>query len=168
MATHYAVNGAHDVPSSNNGPWCRHARGTRVSNNEPAGLIVTTYFASNPTSSSYDDSGLHTSYRPLKITALKWPSQLIAVGELIGQRNNSGGSTLVPIRNSNDYGIWAGHLGRSNYLFMDGHVKALRPTQIAVPINMMDVNKQDQPCQQAVDGRTGQPGLLAVEERYGS
>ncbi len=31
---------------------------------------------------------------------------------------------------------FAGHLGTSNYLFADGHVKALRPTSTATPFNM--------------------------------
>ncbi len=31
---------------------------------------------------------------------------------------------------------FAGHLGTSNYLFADGHVKSLRPTQTATPFNM--------------------------------
>ena len=31
---------------------------------------------------------------------------------------------------------FAGHLGTANYLFADGHVKAMRPTQTASPVNL--------------------------------
>jgi len=31
---------------------------------------------------------------------------------------------------------FAGHLGTANYLFADGHVKSLRPTQTGTPVNM--------------------------------
>lgn len=33
-------------------------------------------------------------------------------------------------------GMFAGHLGTAVYLFADGHVKAMRPTQTATPLNM--------------------------------
>ncbi len=46
---------------------------------------------------------------------------------------------------------WAGHLGTFNNLFIDGHVKALRPTQTASPINMwgtMTDNPASENCSQ--------------------
>jgi prepilin-type N-terminal cleavage/methylation domain-containing protein/prepilin-type processing-associated H-X9-DG protein len=32
--------------------------------------------------------------------------------------------------------LYAGHSGRANWLFVDGHVKALKPTQTGTPLNM--------------------------------
>lgn len=38
------------------------------------------------------------------------------------------------------------HLGTTNFLFCDGHVKALHPSQTAIPINMWDVNNNPAPA----------------------
>ncbi len=32
--------------------------------------------------------------------------------------------------------LFSGHLGTGNFLFTDGHVKSLRPTQTMTPVNM--------------------------------
>jgi prepilin-type N-terminal cleavage/methylation domain-containing protein/prepilin-type processing-associated H-X9-DG protein len=160
LASHYGVSGIHD-PSANNGPYCGAANGVRSGSNWPAGPMATTFV---------DTSGtLHATMRPLKISAIQSPAQLIGVAE-VNQRNGTV-TMVVPIYQfisaSDQRGLWAGHLGTSNYLFMDGHVKALRPAATAVPFDLWDVNKQNQPCQQLVDGLTGVPGLNKVEELYG-
>jgi len=38
-----------------------------------------------------------------------------------------------------DYNIWSGHLTFMNVLFVDGHVKAMKPLQTATPINMWTI-----------------------------
>lgn len=67
------------------------------------------------------------------------PSRTILVGE---QSTNSTNepyflhtSYFSPPTNS-----LVNHLGMSNYLFIDGHVKSLKPTATAVPFNMWIVN----------------------------
>ncbi len=55
--------------------------------------------------------------------------------------------TVDDARNSG----WAGHLGTFNNLFIDGHVKAYRPTQTASPFNMwgtMTDNTASDTCSQ--------------------
>ena len=44
--------------------------------------------------------------------------------------------------------LYAGHLGRSNWLYADGHVKALRPTETCLETDMWDLTKNNanQPC----------------------
>ena len=37
--------------------------------------------------------------------------------------------------NIRDY-IWIGHLGQGNWLFADGHVKSMKPSQTNFPFNM--------------------------------
>jgi prepilin-type processing-associated H-X9-DG protein len=37
--------------------------------------------------------------------------------------------------------VWSDHLSTSNYLFCDGHVKALKATQTATPKNMWTVEE---------------------------
>lgn len=55
---------------------------------------------------------------------------------------------------------WAGHLGTGNYLFADGHVKAMKPSQTHTPKNMWTVGD---------DGATmdaGTSGCLNLAEAY--
>jgi prepilin-type N-terminal cleavage/methylation domain-containing protein/prepilin-type processing-associated H-X9-DG protein len=40
--------------------------------------------------------------------------------------------------------LFAGHFGRANWLFLDGHVKALKPSQTAIPLNMWIPNATGQ------------------------
>jgi prepilin-type N-terminal cleavage/methylation domain-containing protein/prepilin-type processing-associated H-X9-DG protein len=42
--------------------------------------------------------------------------------------------------------LFAGHSGLTDYVFADGHAKALKPTATGYPINMWAVNKQDEPA----------------------
>ncbi|MDQ3815751.1 MAG: prepilin-type N-terminal cleavage/methylation domain-containing protein [Armatimonadota bacterium] len=60
---------------------------------------------------------------------IQYPAQLIAVTESF-----EGNAEIVITRASfgipsANQGLFAGHLGTSNYLFADGHVKSLRPLQ---------------------------------------
>lgn len=90
----------------------------------------------------------NTGCRGINISSLTDPSQLISVCETYRQQNaqfsiDLSGNTIttgtVPefIGKSFYEGtLFAGHLGTSNYLFADGHVKALRPIQTAQPVNL--------------------------------
>ncbi len=57
-----------------------------------------------------------------------------------------GGCDFTPPGSHTD--LYAGHLGRSNWLFADGHVRALRPTETCLEANMWDLNSNNagQPC----------------------
>ena len=74
---------------------------------------------------------------------------------------------------------FAGHLGTLNVLFADGHVKAMRPTALASPKNMMgsfnDINNNGGPCNDiwsydAVNCDTVSPkalqGMQLLEKKY--
>jgi prepilin-type processing-associated H-X9-DG protein len=78
---------------------------------------------------------------PVALSQVQSPSQVIAVTEIwhvpwvavIIDRNavaynDSGTGGPASVTAYQDV-LWAGHFGRSNYLFADGHVKSLRPTQ---------------------------------------
>lgn len=96
-----------------------------------------------PTSSA-DETGFFGQAYTIPLAQIQNPSQLIAVTELwhapwvtvIIDRddltNAEDGKTYTA------YGelLFVGHLGRSNYLFADGHVKALRPLQTVQGTNM--------------------------------
>jgi len=103
--------------------------------------------ASSPSqqpTSSEAETGVFGQAYTIPLSLITNPSQLIAVTELwhapwvtvIVDRhdlsNTEDGITYTA------YGdlIFAGHLGRSNYLFADGHVKALRPLQTITDVNM--------------------------------
>ena len=67
------------------------------------------------------------------------PSEIILVSEYAWTDNylNWGDGNAT---NPNDVGLYFhGHLGTSNFLFCDGHVKALKPTATAVPTNMWNI-----------------------------
>jgi prepilin-type N-terminal cleavage/methylation domain-containing protein/prepilin-type processing-associated H-X9-DG protein len=85
---------------------------------------------------------------PVALSQVQSPSQVIAVTEIwhvpwvavIIDRNavaynDSGTGGPASVTAYQDV-LWAGHFGRSNYLFADGHVKSLRPTQTNQGANM--------------------------------
>lgn len=95
-----------------------------------------------------DETGIFGQVFPVKESLVNNPSQTIAVAEMwhvpyvaiIIDRNDlsyndtgKGGQSW-----SNVYGnvLFAGHLGTSNYLFADGHVKSLRPLQTIQGTNL--------------------------------
>ena len=87
------------------------------------------------------------------------PATLFLVGETDGggwQLNNPpnpplldplcGGCSFRTADSHTD--LFAGHLTRSNWLFADGHVRALRPTQTCLPADLWDLNRNNAglPC----------------------
>jgi prepilin-type N-terminal cleavage/methylation domain-containing protein/prepilin-type processing-associated H-X9-DG protein len=83
------------------------------------------------------------------------PAQTIELGEGMGysyfyfDNSSTDAAAALGFANSaqpqNMY-MWAGHFGRSNYLFVDGHAKALRPLQTGTPVNLWpkeEAAKQD-------------------------
>jgi prepilin-type N-terminal cleavage/methylation domain-containing protein/prepilin-type processing-associated H-X9-DG protein len=60
--------------------------------------------------------------------------------------NNMYGSTTSYGRGD----FFAGHLGTANFLFADGHVKSLKPTATATPINMWNIEETGNGCSELV------------------
>lgn len=96
-----------------------------------------------PTSSS-DERGFFGQGHTIPLALIENPSQLIAVTELwhapwvtviVDRDDLTNAEDGVTYRAYGDL-LFAGHLGRSNYLFADGHVKALRPLQTVAGVNM--------------------------------
>ncbi len=94
---------------------------------------------------SAPEKGLFGNAVPVSMAAVERPADLIAVGELYNIPYvsliidvDTGAATSHTGQPVTFYGeaIFAGHSGRSNYLFADGHVKALKPTQTAQPVNL--------------------------------
>jgi prepilin-type N-terminal cleavage/methylation domain-containing protein/prepilin-type processing-associated H-X9-DG protein len=77
--------------------------------------------------------------RPTSLASIETPSQSIMVVEYDGIGNHANVQTV-----SASPGMWSlnGHLGTTNMLFVDGHVKAMKPTQTVTPgsTNMWTVN----------------------------
>ena len=63
---------------------------------------------------------------PMNIAAFDETAEIIAITEYA---NPSTGMAIEMNNATNGKQLFAGHLGTTNYTFMDGHVKALRPTQ---------------------------------------
>jgi prepilin-type N-terminal cleavage/methylation domain-containing protein/prepilin-type processing-associated H-X9-DG protein len=115
---------------------------------------------------------------PVAVASIPWPSQLIAIAEYEHQGNpqyKDVGPPLQVVSTTAPQGLWAGHLQTSNYLFADGHVKALKPIQTAVPADLWgwsDYNTTGGPIKND-DGLVNQPhdgvhntiggGILAMQ-----
>lgn len=106
-----------------------------------------------------NDTVLKSGTMPAALGALQNPSTLFLVGETDGtgyKLNNPpnppllspdcGGCDLHPAGSHTD--LFAGHLTRSNWLFADSHVKALRPAQTCAGADIWDLdrNNANLPC----------------------
>jgi prepilin-type processing-associated H-X9-DG protein len=98
---------------------------------------------SQPTSSS-DETGYFGQAYTISLAQIDYPSQLIAVTEIwrvpwvtiiVDRPDPSHTEDGVTYTGYGEM-LFAGHLGRSNYLFADGHVKSLRPMQTIQGDNM--------------------------------
>jgi prepilin-type processing-associated H-X9-DG protein len=161
LPSHYVVN---DGNSSTF--WCGSPGLRRSGYSVPSGPMATIYTLAADGS---PDTGTSQNF-PLKISAIQSPSQLIGVCEYLNP-NGYVASTGFLAQNiaaeRSVRGIFAGHLGTSNYLFMDGHVKALRAPATAVPVDMWDTNRQDQSCPQLITASdTNFRGLGAIDGFY--
>lgn len=67
---------------------------------------------------------------------LQAPAQKILAAELVNTNWTDYGSNWWNSAPGNWVNGFAGHSGTANYLFADGHVKAMKPTQTAAPLNM--------------------------------
>lgn len=119
--------------------------------------------------------GDHGTAGPVGLAGVDSPATKIMVAELAG---GATGQTWT------DYGSWwwpgscncwgygfGGHLGTSNYLFGDGHVKALKPLATATPVNMWgSVDSGVCPNNPTINCDTPEPsifpGLQTVQNNY--
>ena len=95
------------------------------------------------------------------ITTFVNPSQLLLVteGGVRAGVNPSWG-------NGPDYGVWSGHDGMMNVLFADGHVKAMKPSWTASPLNMWMVNNSNAAMATSVSAWSGLYSLPYQEARF--
>lgn len=81
-----------------------------------------------------------------KLSAIDSPSQVVMVSESRDSRSR----ILVDDPMSSWTGgcgvLWAGHFGMANFLFVDSHVKALKPTHTATPVNLWATNNAPAPA----------------------
>ena len=64
----------------------------------------------------------------LPLGAIQSPSEKILIGEVVGDQDFVMASNYDAANRFRD-GSYAGHIGTTNYAFMDGHVASLRPNQ---------------------------------------
>jgi len=169
LASHYTANDITDGTIANDGPFCLSVSGIRRNSggsavNYPAGPMP-----------------FHNGTAPYiggyKLSVFNETSRLILIVE--GNQGNGTSGNLTPVFQGTNYttgdirGLWSGHLGTANYLFVDGHVKAMRPTATASPNDLWAINKQDVPCNTLLTGSTGTKGttgyfgnLTDVQEYY--
>ena len=129
----------------------RQTTGTRTGT-EPAGGRYNggpiSYFAQRipqgSTASGGHGAWATSDIRPLKMSIFAHPSETIWVVEAELSK--------FPWINVNDTGtcadntqygscMWFGHLGTANFLFVDGHVKAMRPMATVTPTNLYQRNR---------------------------
>ena len=76
------------------------------------------------------------------LAAMNSTAQIILVGEQVGVRTDPDFYNVIDftVTPTAPFGLkLQNHLGNSNYLFADGHVKALKPTATGTPINMWNI-----------------------------
>ena len=106
-----------------------------------------------------NDSVFRAGVQSAALNDIQNPASLFLIGEAdsTGYKLNNppnpplldplcGGCDLHPPGSHTD--LFAGHLTRSNWLFADGHVRALRPTQTCLPADLWDLNRNNAglPC----------------------
>jgi len=90
----------------------------------------------------------------MSIAAWTSPASLILLAE--------GNDTSTRIGTQSLTRLWAGHMGRSNYLFADGHVKLLKPSATAsTSMNMWSIGYEETGA-----AATTLAGLAAAEARH--
>lgn len=121
--------------------------------------------ADNSTVVSYgcNETVLRTKTSAALLNDIQNPATLFLVGETDGAgynlNNANGNGPNPPLLSPNCGGcnfpvagshtdLFAGHLTRSNWLFADGHVRSLRPTQTCQGIDQWDLNNSNAglPC----------------------
>jgi len=123
--------------------------GNTSANGEPVGTLA------NPLAAMPKDQG----WAPVPISKFNQPSSLILMVE--SQRDPNGtfdGITTSYLKTD----LFAGHNGFSNYLYVDGHVKALRPTATCGgSVSQWANYNPPQPCQPITVTQ-----LASVEKKY--
>ncbi|MBI5832846.1 MAG: DUF1559 domain-containing protein [Armatimonadetes bacterium] len=89
----------------------------------------------------------------LNSAAIGAPASLI----LVCESNNSS----VRVGTDSLDRLWAGHMGRGNYLFADGHVKLLKPSATGQPASLWSNGWESTPA-----GAATVAGLAACEARH--
>ncbi len=106
-----------------------------------------------------------TVFAPVTLSTIDNPSQIFMIGESSGGgwklnnppndplNNPSCGGGLCDFQETNSHtDLFAGHLGRSNWLFADGHARSLRPTETCFGQDMWDLTNSNLgiPCSAAL------------------
>jgi prepilin-type processing-associated H-X9-DG protein len=113
--------------------------------------------------------------KKIRLVDITVPSHKILVAESLHRDPSLGGYESISGRSFQER-LFAGHLGQSNYLFADGHVKSLKPMQTARPKNLWGEfveNKGAYGCNASgINCDISPPGLIKqlelVEKRYGA
>jgi prepilin-type processing-associated H-X9-DG protein len=69
------------------------------------------------------------------LAAIPDSSRTLIVSEIAGEDGYGEMTIDQPLT------LWTGHLGQINFLFCDGHVKALKPAATGNPINMWNIEE---------------------------
>ncbi len=117
------------------------------------------YGANDSVFSALPQPGLGKPGQVVTLNDIQSPAQIFTIGEsdslgyLLKNPPNSPFSMPNCANCDNPAGdartdLFAGHTGRSNWLFADGHVKALRPTQTCLDTDAWDLanSNASQPC----------------------
>jgi prepilin-type N-terminal cleavage/methylation domain-containing protein/prepilin-type processing-associated H-X9-DG protein len=126
-------------------------------NNDPAATDVFDRYLSPPIRASYSCNGdsrviggpapMGFGGEALTLAQVDQPAQLILIAE-----NQTPRLEVCLLCGYDPDGrlarpeLFAGHSGMTNYVFADGHAKALKPTATGHPINMWAVNQQNYPA----------------------
>jgi len=101
-----------------------------------------------PTANTVPFATNYGGYSPTSLAGIQTPSSVIVVGETaygyqdVGWGVTAGCNPYPPVKASdcwNPPALFVGHNGLANYLFADGHVKAMKIVNTVTPVNMWDI-----------------------------
>ena len=109
-------------------PLAASGQSAEISNNYAAAAFRASYNDPNFTGEAFSGTN-----QPGRLLAeLEFPAQLIAVAERLRRDNPNNGDWQIDPTNAGDANaLFVGHLQTGNYLFADGHAKALKPFSTA-------------------------------------
>jgi prepilin-type N-terminal cleavage/methylation domain-containing protein/prepilin-type processing-associated H-X9-DG protein len=123
---------------------------------------ITRSYAANPRIIVPGWAGPNATTTGTSLSFIQSPSQKIIIGESFYEWQMMYDDWSVA-GNNGWKDMFAGHLGTTNCLFVDGHVKSMRPTAMGTPVNMWGTMKDNSGDNCSTGGSTGKgsPGLDA-------
>ncbi len=144
-----------------------------MANRSATSQAIVSYAPNVLVTSDAGDQGYLSDNSSSSLAAENSPASTIAVVESNGTTTTSPSTSFTKTNdrfkiNDSEYAntLFAGHLGTSNYLFADGHVKSLRPEATLTGGSNNNMWRRDDQALSAVDLAAAQTAILNTKNKY--